>query len=1322
MTLRTHQSECINKIEQHFELENRALIKMFCGSGKSFIIYHCLLQYTKSISIVVVPSINLITQFNRDYLLDQSKKKYNDKYFKNNFKTLTICSKNELSNDNVNFTPVNNTDTITEFFELTGSKIILITYQSLKQFAEIIKEEDVQIDLVCFDEAHHILADNMKELLFGTNDEQYDYDNSNSQYSNNSDNESNYDSDVFSEQSQENDNFLDCYVKKTLFFTATPKNTNGIKMYNAVTEITIDDQDYDIVDDENTCFEEEPHCGKMVYEYMHIEGVNDGILNDFNIRVDMYTENTNESIFEAISRTILETGNNRALTFHSRSETKSDKGSDVLSFSNDQNLKLFEKAFKKVQKEEFPKLKDKYKSIKFEGITANTKNKSDILKQFEDTLDDEIYIVASCKTIGEGTDTKSANLVCFVDPKQSYTEIIQNIGRICRLQNKLSTVLIPTYVDVSKYKKCKTPEDRDKVIRDEMSKTGNFNGILNVLSALRQEDQYLFELCLKYPEVYTQKELEDNFKKHGMKLDSKKKELSEIFEKYDVKYNNKKSEEYNLNMLSEEIDKDIVVQNKKILDEDIVIKNENDETVYLVKTEDGKFMETKGLCKNKVGRPNRNIKPICHMNDDIKVLWEIDSDLNLRKAVFGGYIKSVLVPQNEENWIKRLEEVKQYIDVNGKRPSSIDKNKEIKQLGSWLLNQQQNYKKKLRIMKQSEIKKQWEDFIKKYNKYFLSNEDQWINRLKEVSKYIDENDKRPYSIDKNNDIKQLEQWLSTQQKNYKKKANIMTQSEIKKQWEDFIKKYNKYFLSNEDQWTNRLKEVSKYIDENDKRPSQCDKNNDIKQLGSWLSKQQQNYEKKSYIMTQSEIRKQWEDFIKKYNKYFLSNEDQWINRLKEVSKYIDENDKRPSNSDKNDNIKQLGRWINGHQQNYEKKLRIMKQSEIRQQWENFIKKYNKYFVSNEDQWANRLKEVSKYIDENDKRPSQSDKNNDIKQLGQWLSTQQKIYKKKAEIMKQFEIRQQWEDFIKKYNKYFLSNEDQWINRLKEVSKYIDENGKRPSSTDKNNDIKQLGTWLLNQQRNYEKKSQIMIQSEIRQQWEDFITKYQQYFPDNPAIREIRPKKIIKKSTEVKPKIELSKESSQKTSERKISDYQELTKKMSTQKSSNTSKMFKETPDLWHQYHDNRDFSFKGYDKQDEIPVNKIIAYLETKANHKLTILDLGCGRNLIAQHFKNNKKFMMTGYDHVSHNGSKQSDINNLPEEDDSIKICIYSQSLMGSNWKEYIEEGHRVLEYNGEIIISESVERYDTIKEYIGTLQMKIIKDDYDKTKRWFYIHAIKQ
>lgn len=72
----------------------------------------------------------------------------------------------------------------------------------------------------------------------------------------------------------------------------------------------------------------------MIYDFTHLEGVKTGILKDFNIRVDMFTDDnktpTNDFIFEAIFRSILETGNNRVLTFHSRSETESDKSTSVI--------------------------------------------------------------------------------------------------------------------------------------------------------------------------------------------------------------------------------------------------------------------------------------------------------------------------------------------------------------------------------------------------------------------------------------------------------------------------------------------------------------------------------------------------------------------------------------------------------------------------------------------------------------------------------------------------------------------------------------------------------------------------------------------------------------------------------------------------------------------------------------------------------------------------------------------------------------------------------------------------------------------------------
>jgi 3-deoxy-D-manno-octulosonic-acid transferase len=63
--------------------------------------------------------------------------------------------------------------------------------------------------------------------------------------------------------------------------------------------------------------------------------------------------------------------------------------------------------------------------------------------------------------------------------------------------------------------------------------------------------------------------------------------------------------------------------------------------------------------------------------------------------------------------------------------------------------------------------------------------------------------------------------------------------------------------------------------------------------------------------------------------------------------------------------------------------------------------------------------------------------------------------------------------------------------------------------------------------------------------------------------------------------------------------------------------------------------------------------LETKINYKLSILDLGCGRNLIKEHFKDNKKFNIIGYDYVSFNGSIKCDISNLPHEDETKNMCI---------------------------------------------------------------------
>jgi len=193
-------------------------------------------------------------------------------------------------------------------------------------------------------------------------------------------------------------------------------------------------------------------------------------------------------------------------------------------------------------------------------------------------------------------------------------------------------------------------------------------------------------------------------------------------------------------------------------------------------------------------------------------------------------------------------------------------------------------------MKDENIYNLWTEFINdnKYKKFFEDNNIIWINKLELVKKYIDENNKKPSTTYKNNEIKILGSWISNQQQNYKSKKNIMENENIYNLWTEFINndKYKKFFEDNNIIWINKLNEVIKYINENNKRPSKHDKNNEIKILGSWISTQQTNYKDKKDIMKYENIYNLWTEFINnnKYKKIFEDNDIIWINKFNEVIK------------------------------------------------------------------------------------------------------------------------------------------------------------------------------------------------------------------------------------------------------------------------------------------------------------------------------------------------------------------------------------------------------------------------------------------------------
>lgn len=178
-------------------------------------------------------------------------------------------------------------------------------------------------------------------------------------------------------------------------------------------------------------------------------------------------------------------------------------------------------------------------------------------------------------------------------------------------------------------------------------------------------------------------------------------------------------------------------------------------------------------------------------NDENDENEDIEFKYNMIYNSFG------ILQNGEEIWMKRLEEVKKYIDENSKRPSQTDKNKEIRQISNWISNQQKKYKNKTGIMLNEEIFNKWNNFVNnmQYNKYFQSIDEVWNDRLQEVIKYININNKKPNLKDKNNKIKSLSYWLYDQQSNYKNKEGTMKNEEIYNKWTGFINdpRYKNYF-------------------------------------------------------------------------------------------------------------------------------------------------------------------------------------------------------------------------------------------------------------------------------------------------------------------------------------------------------------------------------------------------------------------------------------------------------------------------------------------------------------------------------------------------
>lgn len=498
---------------------------MWCGTGKTRTFTISLFQDNQDINVIVFPSLGLINQYNNDYFLNQ------DNIFKDNFdkfQCLTFCSdsdtKLKLKNSAIRYST--SEKTCKSFMKKKDKKIVLVTYHSFEKFINICGDSKIRINRLIFDEAHHIVGEKIQGIVFN-NDE------------------------------------LDNIVDKTEFYTATPVNKNGITMY---------DRDEPKNSD----------CGELVYEYLYYQAVEDKICKSFTTNISLYRQkpeykNKYQPIFELIIRACLsgEYDYWNVLTYHSyvNENGYSDGISYVKDFASKENQKLFKSLFTKIQKKEFPQTKSLYHidNVILQGVSSETGYREKIIDVFDRKVKGRIYVLASCGILNEGIDTKWANMGVPVNPSKSIVKESQRIGRLVRIpENNMpdATILIPSLIDIEKYKNLDSLEEQDKMIRQELTESGNFNTALNVISAFKyQYDPELYEMCLRYPNMYAPQEIKDNLFKYGLIIKESQGKLIDnlkyICKKEDIPFEIKATDNMNdgelLKLCSKNIDKTIEI-------------------------------------------------------------------------------------------------------------------------------------------------------------------------------------------------------------------------------------------------------------------------------------------------------------------------------------------------------------------------------------------------------------------------------------------------------------------------------------------------------------------------------------------------------------------------------------------------------------------------------------------------------------------------------------------------------------------------------------------------------------------------------------------
>jgi superfamily II DNA or RNA helicase len=183
------------------------------------------------------------------------------------------------------------------------------------------------------------------------------------------------------------------------------------------------------------------------------------------------------------------------------------------------------------------------------------------------------------------------------------------------------------------------------------------------------------------------------------------------------------------------------------------------------------------------------------------------------------------------------------------------------------------------------------------------------------------------------------------------------------------------------------------------------------------------------------------------------------------------------------------------------------------------------------------------------------------------------------------------------------------------------------------------------------------------------------------------------------------------------DFTILNNRWSTSRSSTTYARLQEDPSEWHLYHTLYREAREGWPEQ---PFEWIAERIRVRSDW--VVGDFGCGECLLSQALPNNR---VIGLDHIGWDENVTScDMSATPLKDASLDVAVFSLSLMGVNWTDYLKEAHRTLKPYGHLFIAEPKKKWqDRIEELKDTIEAAGFRTVGDVEQRYgfLYLTAVK-